>query len=209
MHLFSRTLTLTGNPRETMPWATSMTQYVNAATPLGLSCWSTTFGFPVGTVVWSARVESQADQAAAAASLATDDTYFDLIEQARDMVAGPAQDRLITVIHGTPGTPPALGAVVQMTTATAVIDRMADAVAWSVDIAKQVEGEAGYPVFVALDRFGQMGTVSWISSVPDMAAADAVQAKMAASPTYLGQLAATKGLFIPGSGHVAQAVRFA
>lgn len=95
-------------------------------------------------MVSSARVESQADQAAAAASLATDDTYFDLIEQARDMVAGPAQDRLVTVIHGTPGTPPALGAVVQMTTATAAID----------------------------------------------------------------QLAATKGLFIPGSAHVSQAVRF-
>lgn len=209
MHLFMRTLTLTGNPRDTMPWASSMTDYVNSVTSLNLTCWSSTFGFPVGTVIWSARIESQAQQAAATASLATDNKYFDLIEQARDMVAGPAEDRLVNVIHGTPGTPPGLGSVVQMTVATAVVDRMADAVAWSVDVAQHAESVTGYPVMVALDRFGQMGTVSWISSVPDMAAADDVQAKMAASPTYLDRLAATKGLFIPGSGHVFQAVRFA
>ena len=209
MLLFSRMLTLTGNPRDTMPWASSITAYVNAATTLDVSCWSATYGLPLGTVVWSARVESQAEHEASIASLAADEKYFDLVEQARDMVTSPGEDTLRTIIHGTPGTPPGVGAVVQLTTAVAVVDRMADAVAWSVDIAKHAEDLAGYPVFVALDRFGQMGTIAWLSSTPDMAAADAAQAKVSASPTYLDLLAATKGLFIPGSGHVAQAVRFA
>lgn len=212
MYLFSRRVTLVGNPRDTMPWASSITEYVNSATSLELSCWSVSYGFPLGTVVWSARVASQAAHMAAVESLSTDDKYFDLIEQARDMITEPGHDRLISIINGTPGAVSAVGSVgsvVQATTATAIVDRMADAVTWSVEIAKHVEDISGYPVTVGLERFGQMGTITWLSTTPDMESADVAYEKGSADPSYLNRLATTKGLFVPGSAHVAQAVRFA
>ncbi|HEX2782263.1 MAG TPA: hypothetical protein VHN36_01665, partial [Ilumatobacteraceae bacterium] len=57
------------------------------------------------------------------------------------------------------------------------------------------------------DVYGTMGGITWISVVPDAAASDAARAKVAADPGYIGRLAATKDLFIPGSGHVGQVTR--
>jgi hypothetical protein len=209
MLLFSRTVTLAGSPRQTVPWAMSITDYVNANGTLPISCWSATFGFPIGTVVWSARVESQAQLASATTALLTDSGYLDLLEAAADFVTTPGQDILREVVYGTAGDPPALGSVVTLTTATAMVDRMGDALAWSVDIARYIEGVMGSPSRVAIDKFGQMGGISWLNVVPDVAAAESAGEKLAADPTYLGRLSATKDLFIPGSGHTAQAVRIA
>jgi hypothetical protein len=209
MLLFSRTVTLSGSPRKTIPWAIAITDYINANGTLPVSCWSSTFGQPLGTVVWSARVESQAQFASATATLLSDSDYLDLIDQAGEFATVPGHDSLREIVYGTPGNPPALGSVAQLTTATAIVDRMADAVAWSVEVAQHAESVMASPVYVSIERFGQMGTITWLGIVPDMDAADTAAGKLAADSTYLGRLAATKGLFIPGSGHVAQAVRIA
>jgi hypothetical protein len=209
MFLFSRVVTLKGGPRKIGPMATTITNYINANSAIGSSCWAATFGYPLGTLIWSNRVESQASFASATAGLLADPGYLDLAEQAEAMSAGPAQDRLVEIVHGSPSAPPALGSVVLQTTAAAVIDRMADAVAWSVEIAHHVEGVTGSPVFVTIDVFGQMGTIGWLGITPDLAASDTARAKVGADPGYLERLGASKGLFISGSGHVAQGVRIA
>jgi hypothetical protein len=209
MLLFSRTATLNGSPRRTVPWAMAITDYINANGTLPISCWSATFGLPIGTVVWSARVESQAQLAAATASLLTDSGYLDLLDEAAEFVTTPGQDTLREVVYGTAGDPPPLGAVVTLTTATAMVDRMGDTLAWSVDIARYIEGVIGSPGRVAVDKFGQMGGIAWLSIASDIAAAESAAQKLAADSSYLGRLSATKDLFIPGSGHTAQAVRIA
>ena len=94
MLMFSRVLTLSGSPRRAMPWAVGITEYVNAHSSMSASCWLGSFGYPLGTVAWSALVESQAALAASTADLLTDPGYFDMIESAADMVAGPGQDTL-------------------------------------------------------------------------------------------------------------------
>jgi hypothetical protein len=209
MLMFSRTATLTGSPRKSIPWAMAITDYVNTHGTLPVSCWSGTFGGPVGTVIWACRAESQAQLAAALTTLATDSGYLDLVEQAAEFITTPGQDALREVVYGTAGNAPLLGSVARVSTALAAVDRFADAVAWSVEIAVHIEGVTGVPVRVAVDKFGPMGGISWLSVVPDMAAADTADGKLAADPSYLGRLAATSGLFIPGSGHSSQAVRIA
>ncbi len=209
MLLFSRVLTLTGNPRVTMPWAMEITAYVNSKTTAPLSCWSASFGYPVGTVGWSMGVESQTQLAAEFAAMAGDDAYFDLIEKAADWVDTPGEDLLRNLIYGTPGDAAEPGAIATVTTATAAVDRMGDAIGWSVEIAQHVESVTGSPVFVFTDMFGQMGKITWIGIQADAAAVDAGQAKMDADTSYLGRMAATKETFIPGSGHTSQMVRIA
>ena len=209
MQLFSRTLTLNGSPRQVMPWATEITNHINSHSSIGVSCWSSLFGYPVGTLIWSARIESQAAFMAATADLVADGAYNDLIEQAASFSGAPAEDALRDVVYGTSAGTLPLGAVAMLTTGVAALDRMADAVAWSVDIAQHAERVGGNPVFVAIDVYGQMGRIAWLGTTADIAAADDVGAKLNADSAYLGRLAETKGLFIPGSGHRAQAVKIA
>ena len=209
MLMFSRLLTLSGSPRRSMPWAVGITEYVNAHSSLEVSCWLGNFGYPIGTVAWSALVESQAALTAGTAELLVDPGYFDMIESAEDLVAGPGQDSLRELIYGTPGEPPAIGAIANVTTATAIVDRMADAVGWAVEIGQFVESVIGTPVAVLTDLFGTLGTITWISSQPDAAAVDTARAKVNADGDYLKRVSGSKDLFIVGSGHVGQATRIA
>jgi hypothetical protein len=186
-----------------------ITGYVNANSALEASCWSANFGYPIGTVGWSVRVDSQTDLAAGQAQLAGDDGYHQLVEAAEGWVTVPGQDLLRRFVYGSPGEPPPIGSIAQITTATAVVDRLEDAIGWSVEIAQHVEGVTGSPVAVLSDTFGTMGGMAWIGVQPDLAGAEAGSAKMMADPTYLGRMTATAGLFLPGSGHVAQLTRFA
>jgi hypothetical protein len=207
MLLFSRVVTPTGSPRKVMPWVVDITAYVNANSPLEVTCWAGTFGYPIGTVAWSTFVDSQATLAAATSTLLSQDGYFDRLDAAAEFVTTPGQDLLREVVYGSPADPPPVGAVAQITTATALVDRLADAVGWAVEIAQHLEGVIGSPIGVLTDVYGTIGSINWIGVVPDAAASDASRAKVAADTSYLGRLVATKDLFIPGSGHVGQVTR--
>lgn len=209
MLLFSRLVTLTGSPRTSMPWAVGITSYVNAHSDLNVTCWSGTFGYPIGTVAWSTMVESQAALAASTGALLADEGYLDMIESAADLVTTPGHDILRELLYGTPGDPPAVGSVVAITTATAVVDRLADALGWAVEIGQHVESVVGSPVGVFTDVFGTMGGVAWIGAQPDAAASDAARAKLNSDGDYLKRVAGSKDLFLPGSGQISQAVRVA
>ncbi len=209
MLLFTRLVTLTGSPRKSMPWAMQITEYVNSHGSLPVTCWATTFGQPIGTVGWSTMVESQAALAAGTGGLLADPGYLDLIDAAADLVSTPGQDLLREVVYGTPGDPPAVGSVATVTTATAIVDRMADAVGWAVEVAQHVEGVIGSPVAVLTDVFGTMGGIAWIGIQPDVAALDASRGKLNADAGYLMKVAGSKDLFINGTGHISQATRIA
>ena len=169
MLLFSRIATLTGSPRRAMPWAVGITEYVNAHGSLPVTCWAGNFGYPIGTVAWSAMVESQAALVAGTGQLLADPGYLDLLDGAADLIAAPGHDLLREVLYGAPGDPPPVGSLVNVTTATAVVDRMADALGWAVEIAQHVENVIGSPVMVLTDVFGTMGGIAWISAQPDAA----------------------------------------
>ena len=112
-------------------------------------------------------------------------------------------------MYGAPGEPPPLGAVAVTTTATAAVDRMGEAVAWSIEIAQHVEAVIGSPIAVLIDSYGTMGQITWIGVTEHVAAADAAAEKSAVDASYIGKLADIAGLFIPGSGHRTQLTRVA
>jgi hypothetical protein len=197
MLLFSRIATLTGSPRRALPWAVEITQYVNTHGSIPVTLWAGNFGYPLGTVIWSAAVESQAALEAATAPLLADPGYLDLLDAAADLITTPGYDVLREVLYGAPGEPPAVGSVLNITVATAVVDRMADALGWAVEVAQHVESVVGSPVAVLTDVFGTLGGVAWIGAQPN------------ADGEYLNKIKATKDLFIPGSGQARQASRIA
>ena len=192
-----------------MPWAMQITEYVNSHGSLPITCWAGNFGYPIGTVAWSTMVESQAALAAATGGLIADSGYLDLIDAAADLISSPGQDLLREVVYGTPGDPPAVGSVVTVTTASAIVDRMADALGWAVEMAQHVENVIGTPVALLTDVYGSIGGIAWISVQPDFAGVDSASGKLSADSGYLAKVADSKGLFVEGSGHVSQATRIA
>lgn len=210
MLLSSRLVTLVGSPRQVMPWVMDMTEFVNANSAIDVTCWMADYGYPLGTVAWSSIVESQAALAAAFASLGSNEGYMDRVEAAADMAPTPGEDTLRELVYFNPEGPAnGPGAVANITTATAVIDRMADAVAWSVEIAQHVEKVTGTPVAFLTDVYGTMGGVAWISVAESVAAADEGRAKVAADSDYLKMITKTKDIFIPGSGRIGRLTRLA
>lgn len=206
MYLFSRTVNLHGSPRKTLPWVQGITELVNANSPLDVSVWTADFGLPLNTIVWNAVVESEAQLADATAPLLGHDGYLDHLEAGQEFITTPGEDALREMVHGAPSESQ-VGSVAHVTTGTAVLDRIGDTIAWSLEIAQHVEKLTGHPVSVWSSAYGQMGEMTFISMADSVAAAEAANASTNADAGYLERLHASKDLWIPGSGQVGRFTR--
>lgn len=211
MHLFSRSVTLRGTPRKATEWATEMCALVNERSAFDVSLWQVLFGAPVGTVSFSMLIESRAALLAGEAQLLADDDYHDLIEKGLDMVPTPPEDRLVQMIHHAGGElqRAEVGAVAEVTAAQIEVDRVADAMAWSVGMADLVASITGYPVHLGTLEHGAFGELQWTGTVPDVTEADRTAELLAKDPDYVDRLTQAGGLFVPGSGRQLLAVRIA
>jgi hypothetical protein len=181
-----------------MPIVSDLATYVNAHTDLDWSVRTVLFGAPLGTLAFTARVESHAALAKATAGLNTDDAFLDLIEKVSPFLAGPPQDQLREVIHGAPSES-SIGQVAQLVTATVAGGKFATAMAWGVEIADHVTSTTKAPIAFCRNLYGPFGQLSWISTVSDMAGADTAAAALAADGSYLEALDKAGDLFEPGS----------
>jgi len=198
MYLFSRVVHLAGPPAEIVPWAIDMRNHVASVTGRDIALWVAQFGAPVGSFVYSMRVEGLADLASATESLTADPEYHAKIAAAAPFAGSPAEDNLARPLHGELGDSPPVGAVATVTTA-AIAGRYVDAVTWSIDIARHVESLIGTPVMFLSNEYGQFGSVSWIGVSADAAAADAAADAVNGDAAYIAKLEAATGLFEPGS----------
>lgn len=209
MYQFSRLLTLSGSPRQTLPWATEVTAHVNQHSALDVTLWGGAFGHPVGTVAWSTIVESRAALAEATAGLLADDSYMDLVEAGADFVDSPARDVLRQLVHGTPPEePPGIGAVAATTTAIGAAP-LGDVITWGVEMAELGSTVTGANVAFLVDAYGAFGQVTWITVMADMAAADAASEAIIGNADYLAKVAEAGEMFVPGSGQQALLTRLA
>ena len=209
MQLFSRVVMLTGPFAEVNAWASDMRQYVSDKSDREIGLWSVMFGAPLGTMVYSARVEGLADLQSIGAALLGDPDYHAKLASGREFSGGPPVDQISTPIYGELGDPPPVGSVAVVTTATIANGAYAEAIAWSVEIAQYVEGVTGFRSTFLVDDFGPFGQVRWIGVAPDAASADAAGQKLNADQGYLEKLTATGKLFAQGSGNRGLASRVA
>jgi len=87
MYLFSRRARLSGvKIRESIAWATNVTERVSQTTGMQLRLWNQTFSPAVGTLVWSTFVPDLATLEAANDKLMVDDAYNDLVERGNEFV---------------------------------------------------------------------------------------------------------------------------
>ena len=210
MFLFSRVLTLSGPPQETMSWAVEINNKVNSIVDINVACWAALYGRPIGTFAWSTIVESRAQVVDIGTTLLADSDYLSLVSSATGWVQTPGQDYLRQLINPgpPPAAPPGIGAVAQMTTAVVNAGKYAEAFAWGLDMAEYTSGLTGSPVGFFSDVVGTFGGVAWVSIVADMAALDALDANQN-DPGYLSRIGNLGDLFVPGSGNVSLLTRIA
>jgi len=209
MQLFSRVVSLNGPFAEVSAWAADMRQYVSDKSGREIGLWSVMFGAPLGTMVYSARVEGLADLQWIGEALLSDSDYHAKLASGSEYSGGPPIDQLSTPIYGELGDPPPVGSVAVVTTATIANGAYTEAIAWSVDIAQYVEGVTGLRSTFLVDDYGPFGQVRWIGVAPNAASADTAGQKLNADPGYLDKLSAAGKLFAEGSGQRGLASRVA
>ncbi len=209
MRLFTRTVHLTGPPADVMAYSADMTALVSATTGTEVALWNVQFGAPLGTVVYSARVEGLAQLGDMTTKLMEEPKYHEMLAKGADYVSGPAEDALMTPLHGGDGDVPPVGTVVMGTRAVVAGGKYAEAAAWGVEMAVLSEKVTGMPVGFFMEAFGTFGGVGWLSGAPDAASAEAAGDKLDADPDYLAKLGDVGDMFIPGSGNRTMATRIA
>jgi hypothetical protein len=209
MQLFTRTVSLAGPNDEVMSFATGMRELVSDRSGREIALWMVSFGAPIGTFVYSARVEGLADLQQIGATLIADPEYHAKLASGRQLGTAPPTDQLSTPIYGELGAVPPVGSTSIVTTAAISNGKYAEALAWGVEISQYVEGVTGFPTLFLSQDFGDFGRVTWIGVTPDAASADTAGQKINADPGYLGKLAAAGELFAQGSGQRALLTRVA
>jgi hypothetical protein len=208
MNLFSRTVHLSGPVSAITAHALGLREYVTKKTGNEVALWSVGFGAPLGTVVYTARVDGHAGLAAMTASLGGDADYEALLAKGADFVTGPAVDAMREPLDGSDlGQSPPVGSVAVITTAVIANGKYVEGIGWGLDVAAHVTKTSGMPVGFYMDMYGAFGQVTWIGVGADFAAADASNAKLNADAEYINKLSAAGDLFVEGVSHRSLAVR--
>lgn len=211
MYLFQRMVTLRGGIRKPAAWAIEMTQLVNAHGGVEVGLWSGLFGYPLGSYVWSARVDSRAELAQLTAKLMANDAYHACVEKGQEFVTTPGQDTLRQLVHAeklSPTAPP-VGALATVISATPSEGHIGQALAWGVEIATLYSATTGTPASFFADAYGPFGQLTWITTHADMAAVDTANDALQANPDYLASIDGAGALFAPASGVQGLAIRIA
>ena len=209
MRLFTRTVHLMGPPAEVGAYALEIHSHVSQALGTDIGLWRVDFGEPVGTMVFSTRVEGLAQLQSQQATLAADAAYLELVGKGAQYQSAPAEDALGDALHGGDGDMPPAGAVAQVTTAVIAGGAFAEAVAWGIDMAIHAEKVTDSPVGFYMDAFGTFGTVRWIGGAPDMQTAEEQQQALNTDTAYLEKLGSVGNLFVDASGGQVLATRIA
>ncbi len=184
---------------EAFAFAADMARHAATITGLEVEPWTSVYGLPLGTVVYSVQVESQAAMAAALTTLAADEGYQRLIaESGRSLYTGPGEDAIGELVSaaGSGGT---TGAIASVILAQCAPGRIAEATAWGADILSHASKVTGLDGSFFRGLYGPWATLVWISLAETMEEVDDAAASLAGDATYVERIDDAGPLFIPGS----------
>ncbi len=202
MFLFTRTVSMTGDPRQCRAAAVATAELVGRKTGLSLSLWSVFQGDALGTLAFTTMVQSMTEFYATTSSLLDDDEYLARLGEMRPLAAGPPVDQALEILHTSGGDyrRAGTGAVASVITAEIGNARFADALDWSVGMADLVADIIGRAVIFGRGVAGGFGSVGWVVTQPDMPTFEAAEEALAKDPRYMTKLDGMGDLFVPGSG---------
>jgi hypothetical protein len=169
--------------------AVESTRHAAATTGLEVVPWTGVYGLPLGTVVYSVRVETQS---AIAAALTT------LVDSGRTLDDGPGQDAIGELVSSA-GAGESTARFASVVLAQCAPGRIAEATAWGVDVLSHASKATGLDGLFLRGLYGPWASLVWISLAESMEEIDDSAAALAADPTYVERIDDAGPLFIPGS----------
>lgn len=200
MYLYTRTDRMQfGKADEAVAFAIEAAAYVAEKTGNQVYTWSSVFGAPLGTVTWSARLDSMAALGEMQDQLFADPGFADLGKRGAELMTGEISDSISQVLAATSDAAP--GAFASVVTAQCAPGHIADAMAWGADILTTVGAITGLPSMMLRSMYGPFAGIGWVSGAASMADIDAANDAMAADATYIKKLDEGGELFITGSAN--------
>ncbi|MDP9463256.1 MAG: hypothetical protein M3P52_01420 [Actinomycetota bacterium] len=200
MYLYTRMdRMILGKADEAIAFATEAAAYVTDKTGTPVYTWASVFGAPLGTVTWSARLDSMAALGALQDQLAVDPGFAELGKRGSELFVNDISDSISQGVASTSNEGPR--AFASVVTAQCAPGRIADAMAWGVDIMETVGKLTGLPTMMLRSMYGPFAGLGWVSAASSMAEMDTAEAAMSADPTYIKKLDQGGDFFLPGSGN--------
>jgi hypothetical protein len=186
MYLFSRRARLSGAKfRDSMAWATSVTERVTQTTGLPVGLWNQTFSPAVGTLVWSTFVPDLATLEAANDKLMVDDAYNELVDRGNEfLIPGSVDDTLGMIIHGEPD-PNRHVEYVAAVRSTISAGKLARGIAVGVEIAQRAEQITGLPTAFLADSTGNYGGVAWLTGFANVGELERAEQTLNADQSFI------------------------
>ncbi len=200
MYIFSRTaVAAPGKAPAAMAFAVEVAAKVASLTGIPLSVYTGTFGIPLGTILWSSRVDSHVQLAEIQAKTLGDAGYMAMVATATDLFAPGISDGLTEIVATSMAAP---SAVVSATQATIANGKIAEAMELGVAIQAAVAKATGLGTAFCADVYGAYGGVRWLIGGASMADLDAGRAAMNADPTFQSLVAKAGDCYLAGSGQI-------
>jgi hypothetical protein len=200
MHLWTRTIQVdVRQGPDAFPFVADVARWARSATGLEIVPWTGLYGVPLGTIVYSAEVDSQAAMAAALATLAANPADRRIGDSARAFHCGGGQDAIgeIVSVAGPGGT---VGNFASVVIARCPMGRIAEATTWGIDILSHGSKLTGLDGSFVRSLYGPGArTFAWISLAETMDEVDDAAAALAADASYLERIDDAGPLFLPGS----------
>ena len=198
MLLFQRQLRLSGGA-PAFAWATEVTAGVNKHSVSEVSLWMGAFGTPVGTVAWSAPVESLSQADDLNEKMAADADLTALTAKGADFIADVDADRLVALVHGEVTASAPVGSYIGAVRVVATPGKWGAATEWAAHIAGVYSETTGRNVVVGSTVAGPMGEISWFVRHENSSSIEAAIGATMGSETYLKEVEGGGEFFLPGA----------
>jgi hypothetical protein len=196
MYLFARRRRIDpAHARAAVGMALEGATRVREMTGLTIWVWSPVLSPEFGTMVWSTRVDHLEELETADDKLMSSD-FADWVEQNDGLFAGPLEDSVLQVVHGTPSEQP--GAYTQVVRATCANGAMTEAMGFGVEIAEVAARITGLPTMFGAAITGVYGGVAWLTGVADLTAVETANAALAADDEWRKLVDRAGHAFEPG-----------
>ena len=198
MYLFTRTAQVKPEHLfDAAAFAIEVAGKVTSITAKPVMAFTGVFGYPLGTVVWSARAESQAELADDNTKILGDPGYIELVQRNIHLFDGPATDQLVNVVSSSLAPTPK--PIYSLLTTTIANGKFAPAMAFGVKAQAYVAKATGLTNAFSSSVFGTFGAVGWLTGADTMTDMDRYTEWQATDPGFHALVDEAADLFIPGT----------
>lgn len=200
MYVFSRrTLAALGKQLEAVPAAIEVAEKVADISGAEINVFTARFGAPLGSIMWSRRVDSMAELQAFSEKMLADAGYLEMVNGMAGLFMTPAEDSIGRVLN-TPleGTPARFWGVTQ---AAMTAGKYAQAVEFGVEIAEYMGSALGAQSLFLKSGYGGFADVTWLVGFDSMDGVGAFDDWQLSDAGYQERVDKAAELFVENSGH--------